>query len=300
MNLLITGAWKYSAEQKDLLLKRGYTVIDMPNERGALPCDPAAVDAVICNGLFLYHPIEAFTALKKIQLTSAGLDRVPLPYLEAHRISVHNARGVYSVPMAEFALSAVLRFYKQTDFFAANQRECRWDKHRGLRELAGKTVCVVGCGSVGTECAKRFAAMGCEVIGVDAFPREDEAYTAMLPTSALRTALLRADVTVLTLPLTAETRGIMGRDELAAMPNGGVLVNIARGGVLDTDALINETKTGRLCAALDVFDDEPLSPDSPLWKIPAVTVTPHNSFVGEGNAARMWKVIEKNLLSDYF
>ena len=300
MNLLITGAWKYTAEQKQVLQKRGYMITDMPDERGALPCDPSEVEAVICNGLFLYHPIETFTALKRIQLTSAGLDRVPLSYVEARGISIHSARGVYSVPMAEFALSAVLRFYKQTDFFTANQRAHRWDKHRGLRELASKTVCVVGCGSVGTECAKRFAAMGCEVIGVDAFPREDDAYTAMLPTSALRTALLRADITVLTLPLTAETRGIIGRDELAAMPDGAVLVNIARGGVLDIEALVSETKSGRLCAALDVFDGEPLPFDSPLWDIPHITVTPHNSFVGEGNAARMWKVIEKNLLSENF
>ena len=295
MKLLITGAWKYTAQQKNTLQEQGYTLIDMPDERGALPCDPAEVEAVVCNGLFLYHPIETFTALKKIQLTSAGFDRVPVSYVAEQGISLYNARGVYSVPMAEFALSAVLRFYKQTDFFGANQREHRWDKHRGLRELAGKTVCIVGCGSVGTECAKRFAAMGCEVVGVDAYPREDEAYTAMLPTSALRTALLRADIAVLTLPLTEETRRIMGRDELAAMPDGGVLVNIARGGVLDTDALINETKTGRLFAALDVFDDEPLPCDSPLWDIPNVTVTPHNSFVGEGNAGRMWEVIERNL-----
>ena len=295
MKLLITGAWKYTAEQKEALEKRGYTVIHMPDERGPLPCDPAEVEAVICNGLFLYHPIEAFTALQKIQLTSAGLDRVPLPYVEERGIAIHGARGVYSVPMAEFALSAVLRFYKQQDFFAANQREHLWNKHRGLRELAGKTVCIVGCGSVGTECAKRFAAMGCEVVGVDAYPREDEAYTAMLPTPALRTALLRADVAVLTLPLTDKTRRIIGRDELSAMPDGGVLVNIARGGVLDTDALLDETRRGRLYAALDVFDDEPLPPDSPLWDLPNVTVTPHNSFVGEGNAARMWRVIEKNL-----
>jgi phosphoglycerate dehydrogenase-like enzyme len=197
--------------------------------------------------------------------------------------------------MAEFALASVLSVYKESRHFAAAQSGRRWDKHRGLRELYGKRVCIVGCGSVGTECAVRFAAMGCEVIGVDAFPREDEAYTAMLPTPALRTALLRADVAVLTLPLTDETRGIIGREELAAMPDGGVLVNIARGGVLDTEALINETKAGRLCAALDVFDDEPLPPDSPLWDIPTVTVTPHNSFVGEGNSGRMWKVIEENL-----
>ena len=298
MKLLITGAWKYTAQQKNTLQEQGYTLIDMPDERGALPCDPAEVEAVVCNGLFLYHPIETFTALKKIQLTSAGFDRVPVSYVAEQGISLYNARGVYSVPMAEFALSAVLRFYKQTDFFGANQREHRWDKHRGLRELAGKTVCIVGCGSVGTECAKRFAAMGCEVIGVDAYPRGDEAYTAMLPTSALRTALLRADVAVLTLPLTEETRRIMGRDELAAMPDGGVLVNIARGGVLDTDALINETKTGRLFAALDVFDDEPLPCDSPLWDIPNVTVTPHNSFVGEGNAERLWAVIRNNLTTE--
>ena len=273
--------------------KRGYTVIDMPDERGALPCDPAEVEAVICNGLFLYHPIEAFTALKRIQLTSAGLDRVPVSYVEDHDIFINSARGVYSVPMSEFALSAVLRFYKQIDFFAANQQNHRWDKHRGLRELAGKTVCIVGCGSVGTECAKRFAAMGCEVVGVDAYPREDAAYTAMLPTLALRIALLRADIAVLTLPLTAETYHIMGRDELAAMPDGGVLVNIARGGVLDTEALVDETRKGRLSAALDVFEDEPLPPDSPLWDLPNVTVTPHNSFVGEGNGARMWEVIRK-------
>jgi phosphoglycerate dehydrogenase-like enzyme len=135
--------------------------------------------------------------------------------------------------------------------------------------------------------------MGCEVVGVDAYPREDAAYTAMLPTLALRIALLRADIAVLTLPLTAETYHIMGRDELAAMPDGGVLVNIARGGVLDTEALVDETRKGRLSAALDVFEDEPLPPDSPLWDLPNVTVTPHNSFVGEGNGARMWEVIRK-------
>ena len=294
MNLLITGAWKYTAEQKKILLDRGYVITDMPDERGELPCDPTAVEAVICNGLFLYHPIEAFTALKQIQLTSAGLDRVPLAYIREHDISIQSARGVYSVPMAEFALAAVLRFYKEIDFFAANQREHIWNKHRNLRELAGKTVCVVGCGSVGTECAKRFTAMGCEVVGVDAYPRQDDAYTAMIPTAALRTALVRADIVVLTLPLTEDTYHVMGRHELAAMPDGGVVINIARGGVLDVAALVDEVRAGRLSAALDVFEDEPLPADSPLWELPNVAITPHNSFVGEENGGRMWGVIRKN------
>ena len=295
MNLLITGAWRHTPEQISALLAMGYSVTEMPDERGDLPCDPSTVDAVICNGLFLYHPIESFTALKLVQLTSAGLDRVPLAYMRERGITVYNARGVYSVPMAEFALSAVLRFYKESAFFAANQRECRWEKSRGLRELWGKTVCIVGCGSVGTECAKRFAAMGCEVIGIDAFPREDESYTAMLPVTALRAALVSADVVILTLPLTEESYHVMGRAELAAIPDGGVLVNIARGGVLDTESLLGETKSGRLYAALDVFEEEPLPADHPLWDIPNVTVTPHNSFVGGGNARRLWAIIQKNL-----
>lgn len=295
MNLLITGAWKHTPEQISALSAMGYYVIEMPDERGDLPCDPAIVDAVICNGLFLYHPIESFTALKLVQLTSAGLDRVPLAYMQEHGIYVYSARGVYSVPMAEFALSAVLHFYKETAFFATNRQEHRWEKSRSLRELWGKTVCIVGCGSVGTECAKRFAAMGCEVVGIDAFPRADESYTAMLPVKALRTALLRADVVILTLPLTEETYHVMGQAELEAIPDGGVLVNIARGGVLDTEALIAETRKGRLFAALDVFEEEPLPANHPLWDIPNVTVTPHNSFVGEGNAERLWTIIQQNL-----
>jgi phosphoglycerate dehydrogenase-like enzyme len=295
MNLLITGAWRHTPAQLDTLRQMGHTLLEMPDERGELPCSPDWVEGVICNGLFLYHPIESFTSLTYVQLTSAGLDRMPMAYAAEKGITVHNARGVYSIPMAEFALASVLSVYKESRHFAAAQSGRRWDKHRGLRELYGKRVCIVGCGSVGTECAVRFAAMGCEVVGVDLFPREDEHYAVMLPIGGLDTALMTADVLVLTLPLTEETYHLMNRERLGLLPDGCVLVNIARGGILDTEALAEALQKRPITAVLDVFEEEPLGEDSPLWGMDNAVLTPHNSFVGEGNPERLWGVIRRNL-----
>ena len=154
MNLLITGAWQQAEENIPRLVEMGHDVAFLQNESDPLPCDPAWVEGIVGNGIFQSHPIENFTNLRYIQLTSAGYDRVPMDYVEEHGIQIHNARGVYSVPMAEFALWGVLSLYKHADFFAANQKAHAWEKNRTLLELAGKTVLVVGFGSVGAACAK--------------------------------------------------------------------------------------------------------------------------------------------------
>lgn len=103
-----------------------------------------------------------------------------MQYVKKHNIEIHNARGVYSIPMAEFAIFGVLELYKQGKFFQQNQAEKRWEKQRNLSELFGKQVCIAGCGNVGTECAKRFSAFGCRITGVDLYPREDENYEKWL------------------------------------------------------------------------------------------------------------------------
>jgi phosphoglycerate dehydrogenase-like enzyme len=249
----------------------------MPDERGELPCDPAWVEGVIANGLFLYHPIEAFTSLRYVQLTSASFDRMPMDYAAEKGITVHNARGVYSIPMAEFALASVLAVYKQADHFRAAQDSHRWDKHRGLRELYGKRVTVVGCGSIGTECAIRFSAMGCRVVGADLYPRGDTAYEAIYPVDTLSDGLPQTDILVLTLPLTDATRHLIGREELAALPDGAVVVNISRGGVLDTDALTEALSQRELYAVLDVFEQEPVPPEDGIWTCPNLLITPHTA-----------------------
>lgn len=295
MKLLITGAAQPSPSDLEKLHADGHTVWFLQNEQDALPLPAEEIEGVVANGLFLHHDIADFTALRYIQLTAAGLDRVPVDYVRAHGITLHNAAGVYSIPMAEFSVATVLSLYKQLTFFRTAQTAHRWNKHRGLRELFGKQVCIVGCGNVGTECAKRFGALGCTVCGIDIFPREDEAYDAIHPLSALRNTLATADIVVLTVPLTAETRHLIGTDELALLKDEAVLVNIARGAVVDTAALTAALNTRPLYTVLDVFEEEPLSPDSPLWNHERVLITPHNSFVGEHNAERLWALIRNNL-----
>ena len=272
----------------------GHEVCFLQNEKEELPCNPEEIEGIICNGLFLSHPIENFRNLRYLQLTSAGFDRVPMDYVKEHGIEIHNARGVYSIPMAEFAVAGVLELYKQSRFFSENQKKHKWEKHRGLQELYGKNVCIIGCGSVGDECAKRFQAFGCHVAGVDLFPREDENYQKMEGFHQLDTLLAEAEIVVLTLPLTEETYHLMNTARIEKLRDGAVLVNIARGAVIDTEALIPEMD--RLGGAvLDVFEEEPLEEDSPLWEMENVIVTPHNSFVGEGNGKRLSKLILKNI-----
>ena len=294
MNLLITGAWQSAYENILALEQLGHRVVFMQQEKEGLPCDAEWIEGVICNGLFLYHKIEEFKNLRYIQLTSAGFDRIPMDYVEEHGIEIHNARGVYSIPMAEFAIAGVLQIYKQSRFFYENQRKHKWEKHRGLLELSGNSVCIVGCGSVGTECAKRFKAFGCEIIGIDLFPRKDAFYDQMLGLDKFEEVLPYADVVVLTLPLTDETKHLVDGDMMTHLKDGAVLVNIARGAIIDTNALIKSL--GRLGGAvLDVFEEEPLNEYNPLWRMDNVILTPHNSLDGRGDDQSLSKLIINNL-----
>jgi len=294
VNLLITGAWTGAKDYIEQIENEGHAVVFMQYEKDDLPCAYEWVEGVICNGLFLTHSIEKFVNLKYIQLTSAGFDRVPMEYVTEYNIEIHNARGVYSIPMAEFAVAGVLQLYKKMDFFRENQEKHEWNKHRGCLELFEKTVCIVGCGSVGTECAKRFSAFGCDVIGVDLYPREDDSYEKMVHLNELDSVLPRVDVVILTLPLTEETTHLMNTERFVLLKEGAVLVNIARGAVVDSKALIeNKDKLGG--AILDVFEEEPLDENSPLWDMENVIVTPHNSFVGDNNQSRLGKVILQNI-----
>ncbi len=295
MKVLITGAWKCTQEQIDKIKSFGNEVYFLQYENEKLPCDYRDVEIVIGNGLFLSHPIEKFTNLKYIQLTSAGVDRVPTDHVKAHKIEIKNAKGVYSIPMTEFAISGVLYLYKQIDFFGKNQKIHKWEKHRGILELYGKTVCIVGCGSVGTECAKRFSVFGCRVIGIDLFPYENPLYEGLYPLECLEAKLAESDIVILTLPLTGQTRHLMNADTLSHMKKNSILVNIARGEIVDSEALVVALRGKLGGAVLDVFEDEPLEGNSPLWEMKQVMLTPHNSFIGDGNSQRLAELIIKNM-----
>lgn len=289
MNLLITGAWADAKTHISTIEEMGHNVVFLQQEKEKLPCAYEWVEGVICNGLFLYHSISKFTNLKYIQLTSAGFDRVPMDEVNLRNIVIHNARGVYSIPMAEFAIAGVLDLYKDMGRFRYQQKRHEWIKNRNIRELAGSKVVIVGCGSVGTECAKRFKAFDCGVIGLDVAIRENPWFDKIVKIELIDNVLPEADVVVLTVPLTDETRGLIDQRRIELIE--GILVNISRGGVVDQKAL-EAWKGG---AVLDVFEEEPLDENSSLWEKENTFVTPHNSFVGNGNGKRLANVIVKNL-----
>ena len=293
MNVLVTGAFQLNSGEREQLEVAGHKVFVHGDERAPVDC-PERYEAVVCNGLFLYNPIESFTNLRLIQLTSAGLDRVPLDDIRVRNIALHNAAGVYSVPMAEFAVCGILQLYKQSRFFAANQAQHKWEKHRGLLELSGKRVCILGCGDVGCEIAKRLHAFGCHITGVNRTVRELSDFDEVLPLDKLAEVASACDILVCCIALTPETRGIVSEEIFDRLHDGAIFVNVARGALADEAALTKWLQSGGR-AVLDVFEEEPLPESSPLWDMENVVLTPHNSFVGEENRARLWKIISAHL-----
>jgi phosphoglycerate dehydrogenase-like enzyme len=296
MKLLMTGAFNCTVEQKVNIENLGCEILFHKMENEPLNAEMFEAEGIICNGLFLYNDIESFPNLRFIQLTSAGLDRVPVEKINEKGIVLKNARGVYSVPMAEFAVSGVLALYKNIGTFIENQKNHSWIKDRNVREMSGDTVLVVGCGSVGTECAKRFKAFGMNVIGADIINPQNDVYDQYCSMDDMNSVLNKADVIVLTLPLTEETKNFFNGERFSCVKDGSILVNIARGAVVNEDSLVENLKNGKLSGAvLDVFCTEPLNENSELWDMKNVIITPHNSFVSPKNQNRMFDVAYDNI-----
>jgi phosphoglycerate dehydrogenase-like enzyme len=296
MKLLLTGAFSYTPEQIKELEKIAGEVVYIKDERFRLSTDVSDIDMVVCNSLFLYNPVYKFKKLKFIQLTSAGFDRIPTDYIKALGIQVENAGGVYSVPVAESVILMILQLYKKSKTFSKQQSSHEWIKHYDLLELSGKTAVIIGFGSIGREVAKRLKAFDVTVIGIDLTVIDkmyaDELYTY----DRLDQMLHRADILILTLPLTSKTHNMINRERLSKLKSSCILVNVSRGAIIDEDALIDALQKKRLYgAALDVYKEEPLSSESPLWDMENVLITPHNAFVSDKTAARLYTLISNNI-----
>lgn len=291
MKTLVTGALQATSEELKRLEALGLEITFHQNEKDTVS-NPQQFQAVIGNGLFLYNDIEKFTSLRYIQLTSAGADRVPTDYISEHGIVLKNAAGVYAAPMAEWTVMRLLELYKNADKLFANRG---WNKDRTWRELGGKTACIVGFGAYGAEVAKRLKAFDVKVCIVNRSVKEssfaDEFYTM----DKLNDALAEADIVILAIALTDETKHLMNAERFAAMKDGAVFINATRGGLVDENALIDALESKLAGAALDVFETEPLPDDSPLWQTQNLLISPHNSFVGENNHARLMNAVMKNL-----
>jgi phosphoglycerate dehydrogenase-like enzyme len=242
------------------------------------PADPA--DAVFYVVPYMQGPTAGAIPLpymrnvQVVQTLSAGVDSI-LPHLGQLPPGVRlcNARGVHEASTAELALTLILASLRGIPRFVRGQDNEKW--YGGFYPaLADRTVLIIGYGAIGAAVEDRLAPFECEVLRVARTARSAPRgpIHAMDELPALLPA---ADVVVLTTPLTDQTRGLVNAPFLAAMKDGALLVNMARGPVVDTKALLAEAESGRLTAALDVTDPEPLPPGHPLWHAPGVLVTPH-------------------------
>ncbi|MFF0386653.1 2-hydroxyacid dehydrogenase [Streptomyces sp. NPDC004286] len=214
--------------------------------------------------------------LRAVQSLSAGVEKL-VPYLPAG-VTLHNGRGLHDASTAEHALGLILAAQRDLPQWVADQTAGRWEPHF-TRSLADARVTIVGYGSIGTALERRLLACEAEVVRVARRARPEEGVHAVADLPAL---LPDTDIVVLVLPENPDTVGMFGSAELAALPDGALVVNVGRGRTLDTAALLAETRSGRLRAALDVTDPEPLPADHPLRHAPGVLLTPH---VAGGSAA---------------
>jgi phosphoglycerate dehydrogenase-like enzyme len=216
------------------------------------------------------EPLEIMASMPSLRLAqtlTAGVDNF-LPYVR-EGVTLCNARGVHDASTAELAVALALGSLRGLPEFVRAQDRGEWASQQ-RPSLADKTVLIIGYGSVGAAIEARLAGFECTVLRVARRARD-----GVSDMSALADLLPRADVVVLTVPMTVETVGLVDKAFLASLHDGALLVNVARGPVVDTDALLAELEAGRLTAALDVTDPEPLPAGHPLWTAPGLLLSPH-------------------------
>jgi len=212
--------------------------------------------------------------LRVVQLLSAGYDNV-LEALPAG-VLLANAAGVHDASTAELAVTLTLSSLRGIPEFVAAQGRSQWLPVENRQSLADKRVLILGYGGIGVAIARRLSGFEVSLTAVATRARAgDELVPSVHGVDELASLLPEQDVVILILPLSDATEGLVDRDFLASMPDGSLLVNVSRGKVVDTSALVEATRSGRIRAALDVTDPEPLPPDHPLWQTPGVLISPH-------------------------
>ncbi|MGV3488749.1 MAG: D-2-hydroxyacid dehydrogenase, partial [Tuberibacillus sp.] len=267
------------------------------NIHDAIPDIPAA-DVLITYGEDLTDEIIYSTKeLKWIMVISAGLDQMPFEAIKAKDIIVTNARGIHKIPMAEYTFAAILQWCKRTKEWTDNQEKRIWNKYGvKMTELAGRTITVIGTGAIGGEIARIAKAFRMTTLGVNRSGRNAEHFDHIYMTREMKVPITQSDVVVSVLPYTPESDHLIGEEQLAAMKDGSLFINIGRGKTVDQEALLSVLRNQNVSAVLDVFEEEPLPKDHPFWGMENVTITPHFSSITSQYQPRSIEIFEQNLL----
>ncbi len=240
-------------------------------------------DVVVVSGLWRNELIASCPKLHFVQSVSAGTDQYDKAAFAAAGIRLASAQGANERAVSEHAMALILGLTRQIHLARDNQTAATWrpmigDRARREDELGGKTLVIVGLGRIGLRLAKLAAAFGLRVIGVRRSPEPHPDIEAIVRPDQLHEVLAQSDIVALTCPLTPETENLIDAAALAAMKPGALLINVARGKVVDEPALVAALSEGRIAGAgLDTFVEEPLAAGSPLWAMKNVIVTPHSA-----------------------
>lgn len=232
--------------------------------------------------------VPQMSALSVVQTQTAGVEHVASHLPDG--ITLCNARGVHDAATSEMTVALILASLRGLPNFVHGQELGEWRQDHGLVSLADRKVLIVGYGSIGAALDRRLDGFECEVVRVARTARD-----GVHPMSELDALLPTADVVVLLVPMSEQTRHLVDAEFLAAMKDDALLVNVARGGIVDTDALLAETSSGRLRAALDVIEPEPLPSDHRLWRTPGVLITPHVAGGTTAMAPRIRRLVVDQL-----
>jgi phosphoglycerate dehydrogenase-like enzyme len=224
----------------------------------------------------------------------------------ARDVTITNSAGIHAIPIAEQALAGILALLRGVDVAGALQRERKWSREPFLapdspmREVGGLRALILGAGGLGQALGVRLAALGVRVVGSRRRVERGvpPGFERVVGPDAWRALLPESDIVALCAPSTKETQQMLGAAELDRLPHGAIIVNVARGALLDEEALAARVRTGALRGAvLDVFSKEPLPPESPLWELPSVIMTPHVSGVTDRFWEREMALFEENWLA---
>jgi len=241
-----------------------------------------------------WEQLGELPALRAVQLLSAGYDNVlaALP----RGVLLANAAGVHDASTAELAVTLTLSSLRGIPEFVVAQGRSQWLPSQNRQSLADKKVLILGYGGIGVAIARRLSGFEATLTAVATRARAgDDLVPSVHGVDELDSLLPEQDVVILIVPLSDWTQGLVDRDFLASMPDGSLLVNVSRGKVVDTGALVEATRSGRIRAALDVTDPEPLPPEHPLWQIPGVLISPHVGGASSAFAPRAVALLREQI-----
>jgi phosphoglycerate dehydrogenase-like enzyme len=277
----------FSKNALDVVVKQtGETVRAFYSPQEAMDVLPEA-EIIITFGRLDRDILKTCRSLKWVFSMSAGVEKLPLAELREMGVTLTNARGIGRLQIAEQTIGLIIAFNRCLNRCARNQLLKRWEI-LPVGELTGETICIIGAGSIGQEIARKARAFDMRVIGLKRHPEALDYFDVVWPIDKLHEALQQADYSVLITPLTEATFHLIGTDEFRVMKSSSIFINVSRGDTVDETALIEALQNGSIAGAgLDVFHEEPLPQDSPLWDMENVLITPHNAGVSPHYTTRI-------------